>query len=275
MKKLAYVFAATLVLLSLIAINGYSQELNRPESIVYSPTQNCYYISNSGNGQIIRMDGVNNFKLWATGLKSPKGLLILNNILYANDVSWLRGFNIMTGEKVVDVFIEGSTFLNDNAADSSGSIYITDTEQNKIYKFNTTTQSYEAMNLKDIKSPNGLVYDHKHKRLILVSILENCPIQEISLITYNVKTLVKTKFSKLDGLAIVTDGYYYFTSWEAYENGAGKLNRIRDDFKGKAETVQDGLSGPADICFNPVDSNIAIPNMLLNKITWYKIKSKH
>ena len=69
-------------------------------------------------------------------LHAPRGMYIVGDTLWVADADAVRGFNKRTGEKVANVdfsaFDRG--FLNDVAADATGTVYVTDTGRNKLYK---------------------------------------------------------------------------------------------------------------------------------------------
>ena len=124
-----------------------------PEAVRYDPDQDVYFVGNWGtgsasatdnNGYISRMkpDGqIENLRFIAGGtnsvvLHAPRGMYIVGDTLWVADADAVRGFNRRTGEKLANIdfsaFDRG--FLNDVAADATGTVYVTDTGRNKVYK---------------------------------------------------------------------------------------------------------------------------------------------
>jgi len=124
-----------------------------PEAVRYDPDQDVYFVGNWGpgpasatdnNGYISRMkpDGqIETLKFIAGGtngvvLHAPRGMYIVGDTLWVADADDVRGFDRKTGAKLasVDFSALDRGFLNDVAADATGTIYVTDTGKNKLYR---------------------------------------------------------------------------------------------------------------------------------------------
>lgn len=116
-----------------------------PESVMYDANADVYLVSNinvddiptkkDNNGFISRLnpDGtVQNLKWIAGGangvtLHAPKGMAIVDGTLYVTDLDTVRKFDLTSGAALGEIPIEGTTFLNDLAADADGAVYVSDT----------------------------------------------------------------------------------------------------------------------------------------------------
>ncbi len=112
-----------------------------PESVLYDPDQDVYFISNI-NGQPLAADDngyisrVNAESLqidakWIDGAKpeitlnAPKGMAIVGDDLYVTDLTVVRKFDRKSGAPKGEIAIPGSTFLNDLASDGTV-VYVSD-----------------------------------------------------------------------------------------------------------------------------------------------------
>src|SRR5919197_163710 len=164
-------------------------DLKNPESVLYAPKQNVLFFSNidgkpdqkdqkgfiskvsSSNGSIIELN-------WITGLNAPKGMAISNNNnskLYVSDITDLVEIDINNGKIIKRLNAQGSTFLNDVAADNQGNIYVSDTGTNTLYKLDTNIKDNNTslevwLQSPELNDPNGLHVDNNKNRLIVASL---------------------------------------------------------------------------------------------------------
>lgn len=157
-----------------------------PEAVRYDPEQDVYFVANFGtgesgardnNGFISRMrpDGsIANLRFIAGGtngvtLHAPRGMAITGDTLWAADNDALRGYDRRTGAPLatVDVTGLGAGFLNDVVGGPDGSLYVTDTPRNRIYRIAAGTASI-ALDDSTLGRPNGITWDAHHARFIVV-----------------------------------------------------------------------------------------------------------
>src|SRR5262249_24124221 len=159
-----------------------TQDLQTPESVLYDPDQDVYFISNingqpldaDGNGYISRInaDTLKGESRWINGAKegttlnAPKGMAIVGETLFVTDITTVRKFNRRTGAAEGEIPIPGSSFLNDAASDGT-SVYVSDsglkaggsgfepTGTDAIWKI-TATKTEKVAKGKDLKGPNGV-----------------------------------------------------------------------------------------------------------------------
>jgi hypothetical protein len=198
---------------------------------------------------------------------SPKGLLVIDTLLYVADIDRLLIYNIKTTkvEKVVTFTTFGAKFLNDICYDGFYTLYLTDTQKNKIYSYDIDTKmlGYRLI-YGDLTAPNGVIY--RNGFLIGVSFIENSPIWKIDLKDMTLTNVKSTTFDYLDGIQADGNGNIYISSWgSTSQTGVGEIYKIKDDFSGEFEKVIGGLSGPADFLLH--NNKLVIPEMNANKIT--------
>jgi DNA-binding beta-propeller fold protein YncE len=113
-----------------------------PERVLYDAARDRYLVSNvngaavdrDGNGfiSVLSPDGTVTELHWITGgqsgvaLDAPKGLALLDDVLYVADIDVVRRFDADTGEPLAEIPVPGSTFLNGLSTGPDGQLYLTD-----------------------------------------------------------------------------------------------------------------------------------------------------
>ena len=119
-----------------------------PESVIHDEVDDVYLVSNialtfdfpnalDNNGFISRVypDGTVAQLKWIEGgvagvtLNGPKGLALVNDVLYVSDIDYVRMFDRVTGEPLGQIavpYVPFFTWLNDLAAGPEGDVYASD-----------------------------------------------------------------------------------------------------------------------------------------------------
>ena len=252
--------------------------LRTPESFIVDPSTGAYFMSNINGkptqkdnngfitkldktGKIIKLKFVEGGKKGVT-LHAPKGLAVIDSILYATDIDFVRGFDKETGEPVYDLdFTEyGSAFLNDLTHDSEGNLYATDMLAQMILKIETRNGNKASVLVKDarLNGPNGIVVNPQTGNLIVVtwdtgSILDVDPAGQIRVL------LDSQGLKNLDGVDLDEAGNLYTSSFTD-----GRIYKISPDFK-KVKLFKEGLNSPADINMDRANHLLLIPFFNENK----------
>ena len=259
--------------------------LKTPESFITDPATGEYYISNINGkptekdnngfitkldkrGKIIKLKFVEGGKEAIT-LHAPKGLDIIDNVLYVTDIDFVKGFDKETGKAVenLDLTEFGSTFLNDLTHDSEGNLYVTDMISHMILKIETRNGHKTSVLVKDehLRGPNGIIVNPQTSSLIVVtwdsgSILEVDP-------TGQIRVLLDSKgLRNLDGVDLDDAGNLYTSSFTD-----GRIYKITPDFK-KVKLFKEGLTSPADINLDRANKLVLIPSFNGNKARTEKIQ---
>jgi len=255
--------------------------LEQPESVVQDPATGALYVSNivgavmqkDGNGYIAKLkpDGTIATKSWVKGVNAPTGLALHDRTLYVADVDELIEINVASGEIAKRYPAKGAIFLNDVAVGEDGTVYVSDTPMNTIWRLKDGT--FEPWFANDVlNGPNGLlVQDGK----LIVASFGKLPgegqKQELGgLLAVDIeKQAVSTvgsndKLGNLDGLQALQPGVYLVTDW-----AAGGLYRI--DAKGKYDRLLKLGKGSADFVYFPDKKLALIPIMLSNSLVAYTL----
>jgi sugar lactone lactonase YvrE len=255
--------------------------LAQPESVVVDPATGAIYVSNivgavmqkDGNGFIAKLSGDGKIltKQWVKGLDAPTGLALHDRTLYVADVDQLVEINAASGEILKRYPAKGAIFLNDVAVDADGTIYVSDTPTNTIWRLKDG--SFEPWLANDkLNGPNGLLV--QGDTLIVASLgkipsvgqkQELAGLSVVSLKDQSVTPLGNGQpIGNLDGLELLQPGVYLVTDW-----AAGALYRV--DAKGKAERLIDLNQGSADLTYLPDKKTVLIPMMLDNSLVAYRL----
>lgn len=285
MRPVVVALTATLIAFSTAAsapkLLWETKGLAQPESVVEDPATGVIYVSNingavmqkDGNGFISRLtaDGKMLERQWVKGLNSPTGLALHDRTLYAADVDQLIEINAASGEILKRYDAKGAVFLNDVVVDDDGTVYVSDTPMNTIWRLKDG--SFELWLANDaLNGPNGLFI--QGKTLIVASLGKvQSQGQKKELGTLLAVSLDDQKVSKvgkgelignLDGLQAIQPGVYLVTDW-----AQGALYRV--DAKGKVDELIDLNQGSADLSYLPGKKMLLIPMMLDNSLVAYRL----
>jgi sugar lactone lactonase YvrE len=253
--------------------------LAQPESVVQDPATDSIYVSNiagaimqkDGNGFIskLRPDGTVIAREWVKGLNAPAGMALHERALYVADVDELVEINVASGEIAKRHEAKGAIFLNDVAVDQDGTVYVSDTPMNTIWRLKDGI--FEPWLANDaLNGPNGLLV--QGDKLIVAS-FGKLPDQgapelgglvAVDLKDQSVSKLRGDPIGNLDGLQALGPGLYLVTDW-----AAGGLYRV--DAKGKAERLIKLNKGSADFVYFPDKKTVLVPIMLSNALVAYAL----
>jgi hypothetical protein len=238
----------------LFATTANSQSYNGPESVDYDPVSNRYFIANTNSGEILERDASGNLGFFATGLASgPHGLEVVGNTLYACSGGSLRGFDLTTGNSVLNLNM-GAGFLNGITSDGS-SVWVTDFSSNNILRYDIAGGNFNVYVANTGSTPNGIIYDAPNNRLVFVSWGNNAPIKAVSLVDSTVTTLASTTTGNMDGVALDCNGNFYISSWSPTD-----VRQWDNAFASSFSLGIQGLDSPADLYYNNWTDTLAVPN---------------
>lgn len=253
-------------------INGFSM----PESITSNGER--FFVSNQGqdfmskdrDGYIseISDDGkilTQKFLPLKGVLNAPKGMTIVNNILFVADLDRVVGFNIRNRQTVFELVIDGAKLLNDICQLEQGFIAVTETVSGNIYKINMEKKAFEIIG--NIPTVNGVAYNQKTKQLLVCSNGENYGDGSVYLKTKNseFKELPNIANGFFDGIEWIDNEHVLISDWVTFPvNGSGKLWLY--DLKNQQSKFTITDESIADIYYDNTTSKIYMPQMLHNRV---------
>lgn len=244
-----------------------SDGLKTPESVLFDEKTNSIYVANidgqasekDGNGfiSILSPDGkIKNLK-WITGLNAPKGQAIFKNNLYVADIDELIVISIRESKIIKRYKAEKAIFLNDVTATDDGTIFVSDTRDNKVYILENEKLSVWSDNPL-LKSPNGLWAENGFLYIGTGQILKANPK------TKAMEPIVD-ECGGIDGLEKMSDGNFVYSNWK----GLIFVTKGKQSIK-LLDTVDQ--QNTADIDFIPGKNVVLVPTFLGNSVDAYLLK---
>ncbi|MCF3108579.1 ATP-binding protein [Niabella sp. CC-SYL272] len=244
-----------------------SDSIPVPESVLPASNRNELYVSlidgkgNEKDGKggvgIIYKDGrVKNLN-WVTGLNAPKGMALYKNRLYVADITDLVVIDVKKAQVIQTIPVPGSVFLNDVTVDKKGTVYVSDTRENKIYK---VTDHRPEVYLEQVTGANGLksigtdLYVLAGKELWKLDARKN-------------KTVIASGFEQGgDGLEPTGDGGFIVTCWAGliyHVSPTGSIYKMLD--------VQ-GRMNTADLAYEASSKTLYVPTFNNYSVVAFELK---
>ncbi|MBO0929614.1 SMP-30/gluconolactonase/LRE family protein [Fibrella aquatilis] len=248
--------------------------LRVPESVLYDAAQDVLFVANiegksdalDGNGFIsqLNLDGTLRKLNWATGLNAPKGMAVHRGKLYVTDVYRLLELNAETGqvEKTYDAVDPKNSFLNDVAVSPNGTVYVSDSRFDKIYRLKDGAWTV-WLHGEQLNKPNGLLAIDNDN--LLVGSTKIGALRSINVGTQAITTIA-------DGMAatdgIINDGKkgYFVSDWN------GQVFFVeKDGTKQQLLDTRPAKVSAADITYIRGKKLLLVPTFFGNTIVAYKV----
>ncbi len=243
--------------------------LRTPESVLYDEARDVIYVSNvnmnpwekDGNGFMSKLSSTGEIieLEWVTGFNGPKGMALVANSLFVTDMDELIEIDVTTGEVISKTIIDGAVGLNDISADATGTLYISDSNGNKIYRY---IDGVAEVFMETPGRPNG--------QLVLGSSLYTAFSTSQQFVDYSIETQEKTILADSigagDGITPTTEeGVFLVSDW------SGEIWIIGDFGKQSLLVTRDQKKNTADICFIEDQELVIVPTFFDNKVVAYKL----
>lgn len=245
--------------------------LKAPESVLFDSEANIIYVSNindpkagaDGNGSIgrISLDGEVLEAEWVIGgMDSPKGLGLYKGLLYVADLRKVVVIDTKSGKLVKTIEVEDAGMLNDITVDEKGTVYISDSDNKKIYRLENDKTSVWLE--KDFfQKPNGLL---AHKNKFYMVDMNAGIFYEIDKKTKALREIA-TGLKGGDGIAPIGDDFI-ISNWNGeihYVWANGETKKLVDT---KAEQLN-----AADHIYLPEQNLLVVPTFYGNTAVAYEV----
>jgi outer membrane protein assembly factor BamB len=267
------------------AVQSISSGLAGPESVLYDPQQDVYFISNINGGLLDRdnngfISRVNAQTLavdlkWVEAgkngvtLDGPKGMAIVGNTLFVSDVTGVRKFDRRTGAPQGEIPLPGATTINDLTMDGTR-VWASDTgivPASGLTFFSTGTDAVwkiendhatKIASGRDLKQPNGLAWVNG---ALWVATFGGAEVYQLD--GGAVKNAIQPPRGQLDGLVALPDGTFFVTSWDGMAIYRGNTHAF--------EPILQAIPNPADIGYDNKRHLLLVPASSSNRVTLHPV----
>ncbi len=254
--------------------------MDRPESVVYDATQDVLYLSvivgegweNDGVGYIAKVstDGEMLDSTWVSGLNAPKGLALDASGLYVADNHALLRIDTSTGVVTARFEVVDEPYLNDVSVGADGSVYVSDSRSNRIFKL--TGDTFEVWTEgPTLHNPNGVHVVGEELFVAAAAAEAENPGQErylqaISLADRSIRPVFDTApKGALDAIEPDGRGGYFITDWVS-----GELMHFTPE--GGYVVHRELGPGAADADFVAETARLYVPVMMEGSLTAYDVR---
>lgn len=247
--------------------------LRTPESVLYDSRTDVLYVANidgksdalDGSGFIskVSLDGKIENLRWTSGLNAPKGMGLHKNRLYVTDVYRLVAINTETGqaEKTWDAVDQKGAFLNDVTVAKDGTVYVSDSRADKIYRLKD--DKWEVwMEGEQLNKPNGLLAVGKNQ--LMIGCTKTGALRSVDVNTKTMMTIADG-MTVTDGIVPEGKGNYFVSDWNGqvfHVNADGTKEQLID-------TRTDKINA-ADIDYVAKRKLLIVPTFFKNKLVAYR-----
>lgn len=255
-----------------LALSWEVQGMKTPESVCYDPEQQMLYVANingnadeaDGNGFISRISLAGEQPEptieWVSGLDAPKGMAVYKDRLYVSDITQVVEIDRNQGTVLNRFPAPEAVFLNDVEVDASGTVYVSDTRSDAIYRMEDG-RLVRWLEGGPLVRPNGLALREQD---LLVGVSSR--ILAVSLADGSMTSFAdSTELGNItDGLVSDGQGGYFTSNWAGgtwHISPQGQFQKVLDT---SAENINS-----ADITFIPERSELVIPTFLDNRVMAY------
>lgn len=144
-----------------VASNGKRFFVSNQGQDVFSKDGDGFISEVSADGQLINLKFLPKNGI----LNAPKGMTIIDHILYVADLDRIVGFDIKTRNTIFEINVPEAKVLNDICRLENDFIGITETVSGNIYKINTKTRSLEIIG--NLPTANGIAYNRNTDQLVV------------------------------------------------------------------------------------------------------------
>lgn len=248
--------------------------LRTPESVLFDGN-GTLYVANidgksdalDGSGFIskVSLDGKIENLRWTSGLNAPKGMGLYKNQLYVTDVYRLVVINTETGqaEKTYDAIDPKNAFLNDVTVAKDGTVYVSDSRFDKIYRLKDG--KWEAwLEGEQLNKPNGVLAVGKDR--LMIGSTKTGALRTVDVNTKTITTLADG-MAATDGIVAEGKGNYFVSDWNGqvfHVNADGTKEQLLDTREAKVNS--------ADIDYVEKRKLLIVPTFFGNKLVAYKVE---
>lgn len=268
------VVVVVVAMLCLCSAAVRAQSYQGPESVEYHARLDRHLVSNTSGGNILTRAADGSLDVFTAVPGTPYGLELLAGIVYVADSGRVDGYDVDSGERVVQIPVPGSSFLNGLTSNGIDTLYVSDFSLKRISVIDVGDPQQPLVSAPvstGTRTPNGLAYDHDNERLLIATWGASAAILSLDLSTPGATpaVLVSTTLGNMDGIALACDGQVVVSAWSGCGAQGGCLRAFLPPLTTGSIplVVVNGLSNPADIDFARALATIGVPESGANRVT--------
>ncbi len=251
-----------------------------PESAHWHAASQSWFVSNivgetgvpDGQGWITRLD--RDLEVvdaqWFEGLDSPAGLVSSASTLYVADLDRVLAIDVESAALTEQWTVTGAALLNDPALHQDGTVYVSDTFGQAIYRVRSGEEPGLVFQDPQLDGPNGLHVDGDILTILstgsFTDFTQEAPAFRFDLSTETLTTIGDV-IGKFDGIEADADGFLItdFRGQLLRLDADDELSLIRD-------FVTEGLvMSTADLGYDPDLRRVLIPDLFGNQVLVYDL----
>ena len=270
LPRLARLVAAAVALLSPAAS---AQTYNGPESVEYHARRDRHLVANPPGGNILARAADGTLSVFTDEPGAPYGLELMAGVLYVADSGRVDGYDIDSGERVIQIPVPGASFLNGLASNGRDTLYVSDFSGRRVHLIDLGDADNPVVGAgisTGARTPNGLVHDRLNDRLLIATWGSNAAILSLDLgdAAAVPEVLLQTSLGNLDGITLACDGQIVVSAWSGCAASGGCLRAFAPPFDAASTPalIANGLASPADIDYARPLGSVGVPESGGNRV---------
>lgn len=240
--------------------------LTGSESALFDSARNRIYVTcgntdpaaKDGDGFIALLDPEGKIETleWIKGLDAPKGMALIDHLLYVSDIDQIRVINVETARLEKTIPVPDAVFLNDVSSDGV-QLFISDSRTGKVYALQAGGQP--EVILENSPGVNGL--ESKAGKLYA---LDKTGMNMYSIPEYT-SAMGDDRVKGGDGLVVLNDSTFVISVW------AGEIYGLLGEQSFPLLDTRESGSNTADIAWVSEGNLLLVPTFMKNELAAYKL----
>jgi sugar lactone lactonase YvrE len=243
--------------------------LKVPESVLLDVNNQRLYVSNidgknawekdgKGSISILTLSGKILNPVWIKGLHAPKGMSMFQEYLIVADVDSVVIIDVVKGQVIKKIFVEGAKALNDVVCNKRGDMYVTDSKENKVFYIDAMKLTPELY-LEGLSGVNGITYADK-----ILYIVDAGALFKIGKNKEKIK-IADGMEGRTDGVEMIDENNFIVSCWE------GAVWHVKSNGEKKLlwDAKKEGYK-TADIGIDKKTQTLYVPTFWRNTVRAYK-----
>jgi sugar lactone lactonase YvrE len=243
--------------------------LKVPESVFLDAGNQRLYVSNIEGKNAWEKDGKGSISIltlsgkilnpgWIKGLHAPKGMSMFQEYLIVADIDSVVIIDVVKGQVIKKIFVEGAKALNDVVCNKRGDMYVTDSKENKVFYIDAMKLTPELY-LDGLSGVNGITYAEK-----ALFIVDAGTLFRIGKNKEKIK-IADGMEGRTDGVEMIDENNFIVSCWE------GALWHVKSNGEKKLlwDAKKEGFN-TADIGIDKKTQTLYVPTFWRNTVRAYK-----